>query len=154
MVDANLSAKILLSIKAQVNVDTQNWKDEAFVKLIFGRAFTKKTVQGGAPDLIPGESVSNFELETGMTSDLVDTVGPTPTDTKSISYYVYQIQTLGVFPVIVFKKISTSKDNDTVTLQWTGWITEIEPANKEEGSDDERFIMRGEIKSFDVLQKS
>ncbi len=154
MADANLTAKIIVNFLAQISVAGNAWKDQVDFKATFGREADVRTVQGGGPDVIPGAVISEFEIETPLTTDLIDTASPTPTDTKSISYYIYQIHTLGVFPIITSNKVDKNRDGDTGDMQVTGWITNVIPGDKIEGEKYPKAVLKGIIKTFDGFTRT
>lgn len=147
MVDQNLPAKVVASILTRVSINGNIWKDEVLTRVLFGRNADVRTVEGGAPDVIPGESISTFEFETPMTTDLADTVHP-PTDVNTLSYWIYQIFTIGNFPTITFTEIKKNAAGGTATLQFSGKISEIVPGDKEEDQPSQKAIIRGIITAF------
>ena len=155
MVNKNITAQVVVNILAQVKVDGNLFKDRVLVKTVFGRNAELRTVQGGLPDLIPNDSNSTFELESALTTDLIDSVNP-PTDTKSLSYFIYQIHTLGKFPIITVEKIDSGAQATPKTgnLKYDGWITEVVPGDKVEGESVPNFILRGQIKAFTQFLKA
>ncbi len=141
MVDANLVAKVTIANKKKISINGNVWKDNVLVKTTFGRRAELRTVQGGAPDVLPGESISEAEFETSMTTDLAETVHP-PVDPNSVSFWIYNIFTLGVFPVVTVVDTSENQAGDTAPLTYTAWVVEVSPKNKEDGKASEIMIIK------------
>lgn len=141
MTDQFLTAKVTVAFKAQIQTNGDLWKDEVLVRLVLGRRGERRTVQGGGLDVLPAEIISEGEFEVPLATDVVEAVDPA-VNPDSISYWIQEILDNGKFPEITIIRQSENRDGDTATLNFTAFVTEIEPSNKEEGSADEKCIVR------------
>ena len=141
MADQNLVAKVTIANKKKISINGNVWKDNVLVETTFGRRGELRSVQGGAPDLLPGESISEAKFETKMSTDLIETVHP-PVDPNSVSFWIYNIFTLGIFPVVTVADLSENQAAETATLTYTAWVTEVSPKNKGEGDAGETMIIK------------
>jgi len=143
MVDQFLTAKVVVSFKAQIQTNGDLWKDDVQVKLTLGRRAERRTVQGGAIDALPAEIISEGEFEVPLATDVVETVS-TPISPDSLSFWINAILNTGAFPEITIIYQATNRDGDTATLNFTAFVTEVSPMDKLQpnAGADQKCIVR------------
>ena len=129
MVDQFLTAKVVVSFKAQIQTNGDLWKDDVQVRLTLGRRAETRTVQGGAIDAIPAEIISSGEFEVPLTTDVVE-VPATPINPDSLSFWINEILNTGAFPVITILYQSENQAGETATLSFDAFVTEVTPMEK------------------------
>lgn len=140
MVDQFLTAKVVVAFKAQIKTNGDLWKDEVLVRLTLGRRAEVRTVQGGGIDVLPGEIISSGEFEVPLATDVIETVDP-PVSADSLSFWIQAIYD-GTFPELTIIYQSENRNANKATLNFTAIVTEIVPMDKEEGSADQKCIVR------------
>lgn len=128
MVDQFLTAKVVVSFKAQIQTNGDLWKDDVQVRLTLGRRAETRTVQGGGIDALPAEIISAGEFEVPLTTDVVE-VPSTPINPDSLSFWIKEIFD-GIFPVITILYQAENQAGETVTLSFDSFVTEVTPMEK------------------------
>lgn len=128
MVDQFLTAKVVISIKAQIQTNGDLWKDDVQVRLTLGRRGERRTVQGGGIDILPAEIISTGEFEVPLTTDVVE-VPSTPVNPDSLSFWIKAILD-GDFPELTILYQSENKDGDVTIMSFTAIVTEVQPMDK------------------------
>jgi len=128
MVDQFLTAKVVVSFKAQIQTNGDLWKDDVQVRLTLGRRGEARTVQGGGIDILPAEIISSGEFEVPLTTDVIETVDP-PISPDSLSFWIQEIFD-GKFPEITIIYQGENRDANKATLNFTAIVTEVQPMDK------------------------
>lgn len=96
---------------------------------------------------------SSFSFTTTKTADLFDTAA-TPTDVKTISYFIDQIHQ-NTIPEARFQGINVTEalTNDTVTLDFQAFVEDIEEF-RNPSTGVYKIRVSGEIKTFNSSQRT